>query len=114
MKPVITLQTHILPETQIIPLIKPRIGQGRAGIKRNMLKFPVSQPYDKPEPPKLLPGRKLIIQIAERSTQSRIRSNISTPENSIILDSSGHHHKVILLSDYIIPQCQSIIQFLEQ
>ena len=43
-------------------------------IKRKTLKFPVSQPYDKPEQPKLLPGRKPIIQIEERPTQSKTRS----------------------------------------
>ena len=31
-----------------------------------MLRFPISQPYDKCEQPKLLPGRKPVIQIAER------------------------------------------------
>ena len=58
---------HILPETKIISHVKPRIGQDRAGIKKKMLTFPVSQPYDKPEQPQLLTGRKPIIQIAERS-----------------------------------------------
>ena len=67
-KPVVTPQTCILPETKITPHIKPRICQGRAGIKRKMLKFPVSQLHDKPEQPKVLPGRKPIIQITERLT----------------------------------------------
>ena len=57
------------------------MGQGRAGIKKKMLKFPVSKLYDKSEQPKLLPGRKPIIQIAEWSplqqsqniTQSKTR-----------------------------------------
>ena len=66
-KQIITPQTLILPEAKIISHIKPRIGQGRAGIKRKTLKFPVSQPYNKPEQTKLLPGRKPIIQIAERT-----------------------------------------------
>ena len=65
-KPVVTHKTHILPETKIISHIKLRIGQGRTGIIRNAFKFPVSQPYDKPEQPKLLLGRKPIVQIAER------------------------------------------------
>ena len=61
-----TPQTPIIPETKIISHVKPRIGQGRTGIKRKMLTFPVSQPYDKPKQPKLLPGRKTIIQIVKR------------------------------------------------
>ena len=31
-----------------------------------MVRFPIPQPYDMPEQPKSLPGRKSIIQIAER------------------------------------------------
>ena len=57
---------HILSETRTISHIKLRLGQGRAGIKRKMPNFPVSQLHDKPEQPKLLPGRSPIIQIAER------------------------------------------------
>ena len=45
-----------------------------------MLIFPVYQPYDKSEQPKLLPGRKSIIQIAQRPTQSKTRLKVSTPE----------------------------------
>ena len=55
---IIVTQTPILPKTKIISHVKSRICQGRTGIKRKILKFPVSQPYDKPEQPKLLPGRK--------------------------------------------------------
>ena len=36
-KPVVILQTHILSDTKTISHIKPRIGQGRAGLKRSML-----------------------------------------------------------------------------
>ena len=63
-----------------------------------MFKFPVSQPLYKPEQLKLLPGRKPIIQIAERPIPSKTRSKVSTPENS------GLHHKVIPIPDYTIPQ----------
>ena len=61
-KPVVTSQMHTLPETKIISHVKLRIGQGKVGIKRKMLKFPLSQSYDEPEQPNLLPGRKPIIQ----------------------------------------------------
>ena len=105
-KPVVTPQTCILPETKTISHIEPRIGQGRAGIKRKTLQFPVPQLHDKPEQPKLLSGRKPIIQIAERPplqqsqniTQSKTRSKFSTPE------CLGHHDKVIPVPNYTIPQ----------
>ena len=37
-KPVHIPQTHISPEAKGISQVKPRIGQGRVGIKRKMLK----------------------------------------------------------------------------
>ena len=98
-----------MPEAKGISQVKPRLGQGRAGIKRKMLTFPVSQPSDKPKQPKLLPGRKPIIQITERPPlqqsqdiiQSKTRLKISTPE------SLGHHDKAIPVSNYTIPQAMS-------
>ena len=67
----------------------------------------MSQPFDKPEQPKLLPGRRPIIQIAERPPlqqfQSKPRVTMSVPECSIT-KCSGHHDKVIPISDYTIPQ----------
>ena len=66
------------------------------------------QPFDKSEQPRLLPDRRPIIQIAERlplqQPQSKTRSKVSVPESSIITKSSGHHDKVIPVSDYTIPQ----------
>ena len=103
-KPVITPQTHILPEVKNISQIKLRMGQGRAGIKIKKLKFFVCQPYDKPEQPKLLPGGRPIIQIAERPTQSRTRSKVSTPESSVIPGRPGHHDEVIPVPNYTMPQ----------
>ena len=44
-----------------------------------MLKFPVSQLYDKPEQPKFLPSRKAIIQIAERPNLQQSQ-NITQPK----------------------------------
>ena len=52
---------------------------------------------------KILPGRRPIIQIAERPIlqqprniiQAKTRSTVSIPDSSIILESSGHHDKVI-------------------
>ena len=58
MKPIIT------SEVKGISQVKPRLGQGRAGIKQKTLKFPVSPPLDKPEQTQLLPGRKSTRQIA--------------------------------------------------
>ena len=43
---VVTPQTHILPEIKNISHVKWRIGQSRVGIKKKMLRFPVSQLYD--------------------------------------------------------------------
>ena len=67
----------------------------------------MSQLHIKPEQPKVLPGRKPILQIAERPIQSEIKSKVSTPESSIITESSGNHVKVIPVSDYTIPQTMS-------
>ena len=38
--------------------VKPRLGQGRVGLKQKTFKFPVSQPLDKQEQPQLLTGRR--------------------------------------------------------
>ena len=54
---------------------KVRVGQDRTGIKRKIpQKCPLSQLHEKAKQPKLLPGRKPIMQIVERPTsqQSRI------------------------------------------
>ena len=69
-----------------------------------MFTYPVSQLYDIPEQPKLLQGRRPIIQIAGRPTHSETRPKVSTPESFIIPESSGHHDKVIPVPDYTIPQ----------
>ena len=63
----------------------------------------MSQLHVKSEQPKLLPGRKPIMQIADRLTQSQTRLKVSKPESSIIPERSGHHDKVIPVSDYTIP-----------
>ena len=86
-------------------------------------KFPMSQLLDKPEQPKLLPGRRSIIQIAERPplqqsqniNQSKTRLKVSIPENSIIPNGQD-----IMIRSFQYPitpyhkQCQNVIQFLEQ
>ena len=83
----------------------------------------MSQPFDKPEQLQLLPGRKSIIQIAERPilqqpqniTQSKTRPKISVSEGPIVLESSQLHDKIIPVPNYVIPQkCLEVIQFLEQ
>ena len=98
------IKPGISPEAKCISQVKPRLGQGRAGIKRKTFKFPVSQPHAKPEQTKLLPGKWPIIQIAERPTQSKTRSKVSVPKSSLIQGSLGYHDKVIPVSDYTIPK----------
>ena len=64
-----------------------------------MLRFPISQPHDKPEQPKLIPGRKPIIQIAERAilqppwiaTQPKMISKVPIKEKSIFPERSVQH-----------------------
>ena len=66
-KPVVTpVQSHVSTESKDQYHVKPRMGLGRAGIKKKMLRFLIPQPCDKAEQPELLPGRGPIIQIAER------------------------------------------------
>ena len=60
-------------EVKGISQIKPRIGQGRAGIKQKAFQLPVPPPLDMPEQPQLLPDRRPIIQIAERQFYSSLK-----------------------------------------
>ena len=64
--PVVTPQGHVSTQSKGQFHVKPRLGQGRAGIKKNIIRFPIPQFQERPEQPKLIPGRKPIIQIAER------------------------------------------------
>ena len=92
-----------------ISQVKPRLGQSRADIKWRTLKFPVSWTLDKPKQPQLLPGRRPIIQIAERpilqqppnSIQPKIRPKIPVPESPIFPESSWFHDKDIPEPDCI-------------
>ena len=98
-KPIIT------SEAKGISQVKPRLGQGTAGIKQKTLTFPVSPLLDKPEQLQLLPGRRPIILIAEKSIlqqpqniiQPKTKLKISVPEISIVPESSQLHDKVIPL-----------------
>ena len=80
------------------------MGQGREDIKQKTIKFPVFPLLDKPEQPKMLPGRRPIIQIAERPIlqqpqniiHSKTTLEISVPETS------QFHDKVIQVPNYII------------
>ena len=116
----IRLDKHVLKliissEVKGISQVKPRLGQGRAGIKQKTFRFPMSQLFDEPEQARLLPAVKPIIQIVERhplqQSQSKTRAKISVPESSIT-KSSEYHVKVIPVSDYTIPhtmsECESI------
>ena len=77
-----------------------------------MLRFHVSQPYDKPEQRKLLLGRKPVIQIAERPilqypqnvVQSKTRSKISLIERSIFPGGSEQQYRVVPVTKYTIPK----------
>ena len=60
------VQSHFSTESKDQYHVKPRMDQGRACIKKKMFRFPIPLPCNKPEQPKLLPGRRPIIQIAER------------------------------------------------
>ena len=52
--------TSTIIESKDQYLVKPRLGQGRSVIKKKMLRFPMPQPFDKMEQPKLLPRKKPI------------------------------------------------------
>ena len=78
----------------------------------------MSPPLDKPEQPQILPGRRPIIQIAERPIlqqpqniiQPKTTSKISVPESSQL------HDKVIPVPRLCNPtnKVPEMIQFLEQ
>ena len=61
------IQSNDSTESKTYYHLKPGLGQGRASIKKKKLRFPMPRPYDKPKQPKFLPGKRPIIQIAERS-----------------------------------------------
>ena len=65
---------HISNKTKI------RLDQIRAGIKQKTIKIPVFPPLDKPEQPQILPGRRPIIQIAEKNWQQL--QNIIQPKTT--------------------------------
>ena len=75
----------------------------------------MSQMLDKPDQPKLLPGRRPIIQIAQMHplqqyqsfNQSKTRLKVSILESSIITKGSGYHDKVVPVSNYTILQTMS-------
>ena len=87
----------ISSEVISVPLIKPRLGQGRAGIKWK-IKLPLS-----------LPPNKSIIYLTEKSisqqpqnlAQPKITLNVPPPESSQI------HYKFIPVPDYVIPKMRS-------
>ena len=56
-KPLVTPQSHFPTDAKDQYHVKQKLGQGRVGIKKKMLRFPIPKPCDKPEQPKLLPGR---------------------------------------------------------
>ena len=88
--------------------IKPRLGQGRAGIKQNPFRFHVSPPLDKPEQ-QLLSGRRPIIQVTERPILQQPQNIIQPKATSKILvpQSLQLHDKFIPVPNYVIPQTRS-------
>ena len=61
------VQLHVPTEAKGHSNVQPGIGQGGAGIKRKILqRVPMLQSHGKAGQPKLLPGRKPVIQVAER------------------------------------------------
>ena len=83
--------------------MKPRLGQGRAGVKQKRFRFLVCQWFDKSEQPKLLPGRKPFIQIIESHIlqqtkniiQPKMRLTVSIAESSRKLKTSWLGHSSI-------------------
>ena len=105
-KPVVTpVQSHVSTVSKDQYHVKPRLGQGRVGIKKKMFRFPMPQTCDKPEQPKLLPGRWPIIQIAERpflqppqiDVQPKTISKVPFKEKSIFPERSVQH------TDQVVP-----------
>ena len=67
-KPLVTnVKSHVPTESKDQYYVKPRTGQGRAGIKKKMFRFPILQSCDKLEKTRLYTGRRPIIQIEEMS-----------------------------------------------
>ena len=78
-------------EAKGISQVKPRLGEGRAGIKwKKIFKFPVSQPLDKHKQWKLLPSRRPIIQTTEFSILQQPQNVIqSKTKLKILVFSTG-------------------------
>ena len=104
-------------EAKGVSQVKPRLGQGRAGIKWKTFRFPMSQLFEKPEQ-KFLTCRRPIIHIAE----SPLCNILSLKQEQKFQYQKVPLQKVqnimIRSFQYLITQfhkqCQSIIQFLEQ
>ena len=63
---------HQIPQTnQGLPITKPRVGQGRAGIRRkSRMALPIPEGYQMPSPPILKPKPRKMIPLNEPVTQS--------------------------------------------
>ena len=83
-------------EAKGVSQIKPRLGQGRAGLKHK-IKLPVSPPINKP----IVKLTEKPISQPQNLTQPQITSKVSVPESSQI------HDKIIPIPDYAIPQARS-------
>ena len=60
------IESHVSTQSRELYHVKPTLGLGRSGIKKKIPRFPIPLSHDKQKQPKLLPGRKPIIQITER------------------------------------------------
>ena len=48
-RPVVTPQSHASTQSKDQFYVKPRLGQGRTGIKKNLIRVPIPQSQDRPE-----------------------------------------------------------------
>ena len=95
----------ITSETKSVSQIKPRLHQGRAGIKCKTIKLPAPPPLDKPI---IQIAEKLILQQPQNINQPKTTPKVSVPESFQL------HEKIIPVHNYTIPQKDlEIIQFLE-
>ena len=90
-----------LPTNAVLPLPKPRIGQGRAGIRRKLkATLPIPKPIEMPTPPIPMPAPRTVQELTEPVTQS---------QDSILPE----HHVPTVLQPLVQPTPASITQPIE-
>ena len=69
------------PPTNAVPLPKPRVGQGRAGIRRKpKVTLPIPKPIQTPSPPITKPAPRTVQPVTEPVTQSQ---ESTTPQHHV-------------------------------